>query len=219
MMDEPSRLPRRERTAAARLDLPVRGWAIRGEEADMHAAPAAVLKHATGWSIAWSILLILFGIFALALPWATTFAFAMIVGWLLVFSGAVQVIHAFQSKGIGHIVWKLFVAALYVAIGFYFLAYPLMGLVTMTLVLAFFFFGEGLMDIVEYIQNRRLTGAGWILVDGIVTLILGVMIWRHWPASSFWVIGILIGISMIMTGWTRLMITLAARKLASHFVG
>jgi uncharacterized membrane protein HdeD (DUF308 family) len=185
----------------------------------MYAAPAAIVRHVTGWSIAWSILLILFGVLALALPLATTIAFAMIAGWLLVFSGAVQVVHSFQSKGVGHIVWKLFVAFLYVVIGFYFLAYPLMGLVTMTLLLAFFFFGEGLMDLVEYIQNRKLTGAGWILVDAIVTLLLGVMIWRHWPASSLVVFGILIGVSMIMTGWTRLMITLAARKLVSHFAG
>jgi uncharacterized membrane protein HdeD (DUF308 family) len=220
MIDELSRLPRRERRAAAGLDLPVRGWAIRGEEADMmYAAPAAILRHAAGWSIAWSILLILFGVLALALPLATTIAFAMIAGWLLVFSGAVQVVHAFQSKGIGHVVWKLFVALLYVVIGFYFLAYPLMGMVTMTLILAFFFFGEGLMDVVEYIQNRKLKGAGWILVDGIVTLLLGVMIWRHWPASSLVVFGILIGISMIMTGLTRLMISISARKLASHFAG
>ncbi len=183
----------------------------------MYAAPAAILKHATGWSIAWSILLMLFGVLALALPWATSFGFAMIVGWLLVFSGAVQVIHAFQSKGIGHILWKLFVALLYVVIGFYFLAYPLMGLAAITLVLAIFFFAEGITDIAEYIRNRKLAGAGWILTDGIITLLLSLMIWRHWPVSSLWVFGILIGISMIMTGWTRLMITLAARKLASHF--
>ncbi|MDE3137138.1 MAG: DUF308 domain-containing protein [Acidobacteriota bacterium] len=185
----------------------------------MYAAPAAILRHATGWSIAWSILLIFFGVLALALPLATTLGFAMIVGWLLVFSGSVQMIHAFQSKGIGHILWKLFVSLLYVVIGFYFLAYPLMGMAAMTLTLAVFFFAEGITDIAEYIRNRKLAGAGWILTDGVVTLLLSVMIWMHWPASSLWVFGILIGISMIMTGWTRLMITLAARKLASHFAG
>ena len=153
----------------------------------------------------------------MALPWATSLGFAVIVGWLLVFSGAVQVVHAFQSKGIGHIVWKLFIAVLYLAIGFYFLANPIVGIAAMTLVLAFFFFAEGLMDVVENIQNRKLNGAGWILLDGIVTLLLGLMIWRHWPVSSFWVFGILIGISMIMTGVTRLMITLAARRLVSQF--
>jgi uncharacterized membrane protein HdeD (DUF308 family) len=185
----------------------------------MYAAPAALLKHVSGWSIAWSMLLILFGVLALALPWATSVGFAMIVGWLLVFSGAVQVVHAFQSKGIGHILWKLFVAVLYVVIGFYFLANPLMGLAAMTLALAIFFFAEGITDIAEYIRNRSLAGAGWILANGIITLLLSVLIWIHWPATSLFVFGIMIGISMIMTGWARLMITLAARKLESHFAG
>ena len=183
----------------------------------MYAAPAAILRHASGWSIAWSVLLIVLGVFALALPWATSLGFAMIVGWLLVFSGAIQVIHAFQSKGIGHIVWKLFVAVLYLAIGFYFLGNPLMGLAAMTLVLAIFFFAEGITDLAAYLQNRKFAGSGWILLDGIVTLILALMIWRHWPASALWAFGVLVGIGMIMTGVTRLMITLAARKLVAQF--
>jgi uncharacterized membrane protein HdeD (DUF308 family) len=194
-----------------------RGGNISGEEADMTTAPAAVLRHASGWSIAWAIALIGLGVLAAALPWATSFGFAMIVGWLLVFSGAVQMVHAFQSKGIGHLVWKLLIAILYLVIGFYFLANPILGIAAMTLLLAIFFFGEGITDVAAYIQNRKLAGAGWILLDGVVTLILGFMIWSHWPASSFWAFGLLIGISMIMTGVTRLMITLAARRLVSHF--
>ena len=64
-----------------------------------------------------------------------------------------------------------------------------------------------------WIQNRHADGAGWILLDGVVTLALGVMIWRQWPSSSLWVIGTLVGINMIMTGVTRLMINLAARRV------
>jgi uncharacterized membrane protein HdeD (DUF308 family) len=52
-------------------------------------------------------------------------------------------------------------------------------------------------------------------MDGIITLILGLLVWRQWPSSSLWVIGTLVGISMIFTGTTRLMISLAARRLAS----
>ena len=48
---------------------------------------------------------------------------------------------------------------------------------------------------------------------GIITLILGLLVWRQWPSSSLWVIGTLVGISMIMTGTTRLMISLAARRV------
>jgi uncharacterized membrane protein HdeD (DUF308 family) len=65
-----------------------------------------------------------------------------------------------------------------------------------------------------YFQNRHAGGSGWLLMDGIVTLILGLLVWRQWPSSSLWVIGTLVGISMIFTGTTRLMISLAARRLA-----
>jgi len=69
------------------------------------------------------------------------------------------------------------------------------------------------MDLVAYFQTRAIPGSGWILFDGIVTLILGILVWRQWPSSSLWVIGTLVGISMIFTGMTRLMLSLAARRI------
>jgi uncharacterized membrane protein HdeD (DUF308 family) len=69
------------------------------------------------------------------------------------------------------------------------------------------------MDVAAYFQNRNAHGSGWILLNGIVTLILGVLVWKQWPSNSLWVIGTLVGISMIMTGTTRLMVSIAARQL------
>lgn len=178
---------------------------------------SAVLKRASGWSILWAFLLILFGVIALVLPWATSLGVVMIVGWLIFFSGVVQVVHAFRSKGIGNILWKLFVAALYLAVGIYFLSHPILGIATLTLILAIFFLAEGITDLATYFSSRKLSGAGWILADGIVTLLLGLMVWAHWPSGSLWVLGTLVGISMIMTGMARLMISVATRKLVAQF--
>jgi uncharacterized membrane protein HdeD (DUF308 family) len=50
-------------------------------------------------------------------------------------------------------------------------------------------------------------------------LILGLMVWRQWPSSSLWVIGTLVGISMILTGTTRLMLSVAARGLQHSTAG
>jgi uncharacterized membrane protein HdeD (DUF308 family) len=61
-------------------------------------------------------------------------------------------------------------------------------------------------------QIRPTAGSGWLLFDGIITLILGAMIWRTWPSSTEWVIGTLVGISMLFSGISRLMISLAARR-------
>jgi uncharacterized membrane protein HdeD (DUF308 family) len=168
----------------------------------------------SGGSIAWAILLIVFGFLAIALPLGTSLGVVLIVAWLIILSGGFQFIHAFQSKGAGSIAWKLLVAVIYLIAGIYFLLNPLMGLASFTLALAFFFVAEGVVDLIGYFQNRGAEGSGWILFDGIVTLILGILVWKHWPSSSAWVIGTLVGISLIMTGTTRLMLSLAVRRLS-----
>ena len=174
---------------------------------------AGLSNPGSGMSIVWAILLIVFGFLAILLPRATSFGVVVVIAWLIVFSGGFQFIHAFQSKGAGSILWKVLVAILYLIVGIYFLMNPLIGIAGFTLALAIFFVAEGVMDLVAYSQNRNAGGSGWILVDGIITLILGLLVWRQWPSRSLWVIGTLAGISMIMTGTTRLMISLAARRV------
>lgn len=166
-------------------------------------------------SIVLSIILIIFGVLAVTLPMATSAGVVMIIGWLVIFDGLAQLAHAAQSKGIGHIVWKILVALFYLVAGAYLLAHPALGVAGFTLVLAIFLCAEGLADVVAYFSTREAGGnSPWMLADGIITLVLGFMIWNQWPVSSLWVIGTLIGISMVMTGTTRLMMTLAVRKVA-----
>ena len=182
-------------------------------------APTLLSKLGSGKSIVWAILLIALGFLAIALPFATSWGVIVVIAWVIVFSGGLQFIHSFQSKGNGSIVWKLLVAVLYLIAGLYFLINPLLGVAAFTFALAVFFVAEGLVDLVAYFQNRSATGSGWILFDGIVTLILGLMVWRQWPSSSLWVIGTLVGISMILTGTTRLMLSVAARDLQHSTAG
>src|SRR5580704_11450166 len=176
-------------------------------------ASTALSKLGSGTSVLWATLLIAFGFLAIALPFATSWGVVVVIAWLIIFSGGFQFIHAFQSHGVGHIVWKVLVAILYLIVGIYFLLHPLIGVAAFTFALAVFFVIEGVFDLVAYFQGRHVPGSGWILFDGIITLLLGLLVWRQWPSSSLWVIGTLVGISMIMTGATRLMISLAARRV------
>jgi uncharacterized membrane protein HdeD (DUF308 family) len=82
--------------------------------------------------------------------------------------------------------------------------------------LAMFLFAEGVADGVAYFSPRKSGNSPWLLVDGIITLVLGFMIWDRWPSSSLWFIGTLVGVSMVMTGATRLMMTLSIPKLAGN---
>jgi uncharacterized membrane protein HdeD (DUF308 family) len=183
-------------------------------EEKMSTAPVALGERGSGPSVAWSILLIILGLLAIASPLAASLGVVIVIGWLLLFDGVAQVVLAFQSKGAGHIAWKLLVAVVYLVAGVYLLVHPGVGVASLTFVLAIFFFAEGVVDIIAYFSTRKIGGSAWMLLDGIITLFLGVMIWRHWPSSSLWVIGLLVGISMLMTGMTRLMMALAIRRLA-----
>ncbi len=176
----------------------------------------SALKRASVFSIVLSVALIIFGVLAIALPIASSIGIAIVLGWLALFAGAAQVVHAFQSEGVGHIVWKLAVAIFYLAAGVYLIAHPALGVAGLTLVLGIFLFAEGVADVIAYFSARKSGASPWMLLDGIVTLVLGFMIWNRWPLGSLWVIGTLVGISMVMTGTTRLMMALAVRKLASH---
>jgi uncharacterized membrane protein HdeD (DUF308 family) len=173
-----------------------------------------VAQRASSGLILLSILLIVVGLLALFLVAATSLGVVIVIGWLLLLHGCVQLVHSFRSAGIGHIVWKVLVAVLYLSAGAYLIAHPALGAAALTLLLGMFLVTEGLADIITYFSTRRLRRSRWVLVDGTINLLLGAMIWNSWPSSSLWVIGTLVAFSMLMTGTTRLMMALAVRTLA-----
>ncbi len=175
-------------------------------------ASETISNQAPTFSIVLSILLIICGALAILLPVGTSFGVLLVISWLLVISGVVQFVHAFGCSGAGHILWKLTVAFIYFVTGLYLLVHPGLGVLALTLALAIFFTAEGVVDIATYFGTRKDGVPGWLLLDGVITLILGLMMWSRWPVGSLWAVGTLTGISMIMTGITRLMLTRAARR-------
>ena len=172
-----------------------------------------IAKQSLNWSITFSILMILAGIAAIAMPPAAGLAVNIVVAWLLLFSGAMHLVFAWNTRTIGAAVWEVLLGLVYGAIGTYLLLRPVAGLVALTLALAIYLFLEAILEFTLWSFLRRLPGAGWLLFDGVVTLILAVMIWRTWPWSTEWVIGTLVGVSMLFSGASRLMLSLAARQL------
>jgi hypothetical protein len=71
------------------------------------------------------------------------------------------------------------------------------------------------VEIILSSHLRLSIGSGWLLVDGIVTAILAIMMWRTWPKNSPWLLGTLVGINMIFSGIARLAISLAVRRVAN----
>jgi uncharacterized membrane protein HdeD (DUF308 family) len=171
-----------------------------------------VVKGALGWSIALSVLMIIAGFLAIFLPPAAGIAVTILVGWLLVFSGGAHLVYAWHTRGTGAILWEILLGVLYIGIGAYVLMNPVAGLASLTLGLALYLVFEGVLELVLSFRLRPMPRSGWLLVDGIVTLILAFLIWRSWPSSSAWAIGMLIGISMLFSGTARLMLSIAARR-------
>lgn len=173
------------------------------------------VHRATTWSILLSILMIVAGVIAIASPLMAGVVVTALVGWLLLFSAALHLVYAFRGGRAGAVMWEILLAIVYALVGFYVLANPAIGLATLTFVIAFYLFVEGVLEFALAIQLRSEAGAGWIFFDGIVTLILAFMIWRHWPSSSVWAIGTLVGVSMLFSGITRLMLSYGVRKIVA----
>jgi uncharacterized membrane protein HdeD (DUF308 family) len=160
----------------------------------------------------WGVLLICLGVLAVGSPMVAAVAINVIVAWLIVMAGVVHVIVAFHTKEAGSVIWRLLVGLAYICFGGYLIARPAIGVASLTLLLASLFLVEGIFDIVLYFKVRSTLRATWILLDGIVTLLLGLLIYVHWPSSSAWAIGTLVGVSLIFSGVTRVMMSLAVRR-------
>jgi len=168
-------------------------------------------QRVSGFSIVIAILLIICGFLAILLPIEFSFGVTIVIAWLLMFGGIMHFVHAFR-KHEGHRFWNAAVGIIYFLTGLYLRLNPLLGLAALTLALITFFVAQGIVDIVFYLRTRKSGASGWLLFHGIITLILGLLIFEHWPSGALWVIGTLVGINMIMTGTTRLMLTLAVRR-------
>jgi uncharacterized membrane protein HdeD (DUF308 family) len=149
---------------------------------------------------------------AIGSPFLAAVAVNVVVAWLIVMAGVVHVMIAFHSHGAGSVIWKLLVGLAYLFFGSYLIVHPVLGVASLTLVLACLFLVEGILDIVLFFRMRALRGSSWILLDGLITLLLGLLIYLQWPSSSLWAIGTLVGISMIISGISRVMLSFAVRQ-------
>ena len=175
-------------------------------------SPVEMVRHASTISILWGVLLIVFGVVAVGSPLLAAVAVNALVAWLIVLAGVVHLMLAFRVHQAGSVIWKVLVGIAYLCFGGYLIMHPVVGVASLTLLLASLFLIEGILNIVLYVKMRPIHGSSWMLVDGIVTLLLGLMIYLQWPSSSAWAIGTLVGVSMIFSGVARVMMSLAVRK-------
>jgi len=180
----------------------------------MAEAVAGLVKKASGWSIVLGILMMLAGVVAMLEPELSGLVITLVIGWSAIFNGVAQIVYAFHTHGGWHKTVEIILGIIYVIAGGYLLVFPGVGLVTLTLILACFLLVYGIFALVLAFRMRPHKGWGWVLFDAIVTVLLGLLIWIHWPGSSMVIVGTLFGISIFISGVTRLMVSLALRGVA-----
>jgi uncharacterized membrane protein HdeD (DUF308 family) len=173
---------------------------------------SSLVRRASTLSVLWGVALIVLGMLALGSPLFAAVAVNSLIAWLIMFAGVIHLIVAFHSREAGSVIWRLLVGIAYIAFGGYLIARPVQGVASLTLLLASLFLVEGVFDIILFFRAPSGHRSSWFLLDGIVTLILGAMIYVQWPSSSAWAIGTLVGVSLIFSGVTRVMVSLAVRK-------
>ncbi len=177
--------------------------------------PIAVGRSASTVSILWGVFLVILGIMAIGAPFLAAVAVNAVIAWLIIVAGIVHLVLAFHAHGAGSAIWRVLVGLAYLAFGGYMIVHPVLGVASLTLVLAALFVIEGVLNLMLYAKMRRLHGSSWVLIDGIITLLVGAMIYMQWPSSSVWAIGILVGVSLMISGATRIGMTLALRRAMS----
>jgi uncharacterized membrane protein HdeD (DUF308 family) len=174
--------------------------------------PADSVRQASTWSILWGVSLLILGMVAVASPFLAAVAVNVLIAWLITMAGAVHIVLAFHAHRAGSVIWKLLVGLAYLFFGVYLITHPVLAVASLTLVLASLFLIEGLLNVVLFFQMRSMRGSSWVLIDGVITLLLGLMIYMQWPSSSAWAIGTLVGVSLIISGVTRVFMSLAVRN-------
>ncbi len=169
------------------------------------------------WFLLLGVLLVLCGTVAFVFPIVGSAVAIDVLSILLMIAGAATFVGAFWAGKWSGMLLQLLVGLLYVAAGFVITERPVQALLTITIFLAVSFMVMGAFRILAALLYQ-FPQWGWALLNGVVTLLLGVIIFRHLPYSALWVIGLLIGIEMLFNGWTWIMLSLALRNLPEEAV-
>ncbi len=174
------------------------------------------IKKATNWVIFLSIALIVLGILAIISPMVASAFFTAMMGWIALISGILMVIQSFRSHPVRGFWLNLVVGLLYAISGLYILFNLGEALLALTLAFGILFIVEGIYTIIMGFTQKVGRSMSWLVVlNGVVTLVLGIMVLNRWPISALWLIGLYVGISLLLTGVSLLAAALAARKATS----
>jgi len=185
-------IPRGPRVTTARLD-------------------ACGLEEHWGWLIALGGLTMLGGVLALLVPALSALAIELVLGALLIAEGALETVHAFRVRRWRGMLWRLLGALVALVAGGLLLSHPTAGVLGITLIVGAFFVAAGIVKLVLAYQVHPVRGWGWLGFHGVLSTLLGGLILCGWPWAAPGVLGLLVGIDLLFSGWWLVMLGLMSR--------
>ena len=174
------------------------------------------IKKRSTWSIVMGCITAALGVFLIIYPLATGAITTVLLGWAMTFVGIAQFIFALESQTVGSFFWKLALSLIYGIGGLVVVVAPLQGLAALTGIVGAVLLLQAVLLAVAAFQLRPTDGWGWLLADAAGSLLLGGLILAGWPFSSLWAIGTLVGLSVVMSGVSKIMIAAKIRSGASR---
>ena len=170
------------------------------------------MVHNWGWFLAFGIILMLLGIAAVVRAVTATVASMVFFGWLLLFSGIIEFVHAFMVGKWAGFFLHILVALLFGITGALMVFRPVISAEAVTFVMSVFFLVAGLYQLFASMWTH-LPGWGWQAANGAVSAIMGVLLLMQWPASGLWVVGLFVGIDLIFYGWAWIALAIGLHKM------
>jgi uncharacterized membrane protein HdeD (DUF308 family) len=170
------------------------------------------LHHKWGWILLLGIALICLGTIALIMTPVATVAAVLVLAWLMLASGVFEIIHAFRVHRWGGMFLHLIGGIVGILVGLLIVTHPVAGALAWTLLFASFFTVIGIFRIITAVR-LRFANWGWAVFDGAVTLALGLLVWAQWPWSGIWFLGLSLGVTLLLRGWSYVMLGIAVRSI------
>jgi uncharacterized membrane protein HdeD (DUF308 family) len=164
------------------------------------------------WFLALGVALIVLGMIAIGSATLATVATMFVFGCLLMAGGVLQIIHAFWARRWGGFFVQLLVGVLELVVGGLMVDHPLAAGTTLTLLMAAFFVVSGIFRMFAALAYP-FDGRWWLFLGGLINLLMGMMIWKDWPWSGLWVVGLFVGIDLLIHGWWLVMLAISVKSM------
>jgi uncharacterized membrane protein HdeD (DUF308 family) len=147
-----------------------------------------------GWFVALGVVLLLLGVLALGDVVVVTLISTIFIGAMLLVGGVFQVVHAFMVKTWSGFLLSMLGGIVYAVGGLLIMNEPVQGALVITLFLIVALMIGGILRIVVAVRHREINGWWLMALSGVISVLIGFLLYASFPWSGLWVLGTLIGV-------------------------